>query len=250
MLTWLKQDLAATEKDWIVAYWHHPPYSKGTHDSDDDPIMAEMRERVLPVLEDYGADLVLCGHSHVYERSYLLNGHYGRSETLQSSMVLDSGQGRVDVGGPYRKPAGGLGAHLGTVYAVCGCSGEGGSGEFPRHPAMALNLGGFGSMILEFDGQVLNARFLRPSGEIDDAFTIDKSAPATIRPVLQARRGANGAVISWPTSRPEFALEWTDRFPAVTWQPVLQSIKINGRQNTVSGLTNSESRFFQLRSVP
>src|SRR5690606_21641998 len=27
MLTWLAQDLAATDQDWIVAFWHHPPYS-------------------------------------------------------------------------------------------------------------------------------------------------------------------------------------------------------------------------------
>ena len=34
MLTWLEADLAATAQDWLIAYWHHPPYSKGSHDSD------------------------------------------------------------------------------------------------------------------------------------------------------------------------------------------------------------------------
>ncbi len=29
MLTWLQNDLAATGQDWVIAYWHHPPYSKG-----------------------------------------------------------------------------------------------------------------------------------------------------------------------------------------------------------------------------
>jgi hypothetical protein len=65
MLTWLEQDLAATDKDWILAYWHHPPYSWGTHNSDQEFELIEMRERALPVLERYGVDLVLCGHSHV-----------------------------------------------------------------------------------------------------------------------------------------------------------------------------------------
>ena len=51
MLTWLRNDLAATDKDWIIAYWHHPPYSWGGHDSDTDYFQIEMRERVLPVLE-------------------------------------------------------------------------------------------------------------------------------------------------------------------------------------------------------
>ena len=34
MLTWLTNDLAATTQPWIIAYWHHPPYSKGSINSD------------------------------------------------------------------------------------------------------------------------------------------------------------------------------------------------------------------------
>jgi 3',5'-cyclic AMP phosphodiesterase CpdA len=93
MLTWLENDLAATDKQWIIAYWHHPPYSKGSHDSDLETWSIEMRTNVLPILEAHGVDLVLTGHSHSYERSYLLNGHYGSSTTLTSGMVLDAGDG-------------------------------------------------------------------------------------------------------------------------------------------------------------
>ena len=32
--TWLTADLAATSARWIIAYWHHPPYTFGSHDSD------------------------------------------------------------------------------------------------------------------------------------------------------------------------------------------------------------------------
>ena len=66
-------------RDWIVAYWHHPPYSKGTHDSDLEIELIEMRTHVLPVLEDHGVAVVFGGHSHSYERSYLIDGHYGSS---------------------------------------------------------------------------------------------------------------------------------------------------------------------------
>ena len=64
MLTWLTSDLAATTQPWIIAYWHHPPYSKGadgSHNSDTDPRQKEMRQNVLPILEAGGVDLVLDG---------------------------------------------------------------------------------------------------------------------------------------------------------------------------------------------
>src|SRR5437870_10479155 len=43
MATWLASDLSQTTKEWLIAYWHHPPYSKGSHDSDTDLQMSEMR---------------------------------------------------------------------------------------------------------------------------------------------------------------------------------------------------------------
>ena len=103
MLTWMKNDLAATDKEWIIAFWHYPPYSKGSHDSDASSSLTKMRENALPILEDYGVDVVLGGHSHAYERSHLLDSHYGKSGTLSSSMILDSGGGREDGNGAYSK---------------------------------------------------------------------------------------------------------------------------------------------------
>ena len=34
MYNWLCEDLAATTQDFIISYWHHPPYTRGSHDSD------------------------------------------------------------------------------------------------------------------------------------------------------------------------------------------------------------------------
>jgi 3',5'-cyclic AMP phosphodiesterase CpdA len=64
MLSWLEADLANTLQPWIIAFWHHPPYSRGSHDSDFEIELLEMRENALPLLEAGGVDLVLCGHSH------------------------------------------------------------------------------------------------------------------------------------------------------------------------------------------
>src|ERR1044071_4067746 len=185
-----------------MAFWHHPPYSWGEHDSDNDYFQVQMRTRVLPILEDYGVDLVLSGHSPVYERSFLLNGHYGYSWELQPEMILDRSLGRTNDTGPYQKPAGGMGNRKGTVYAVCGCSGEGGSGAFALHPAMATNYGGYGSMILDVNGLRLDARFVRETGEIQDYFSIDKGTPLTNGPTLKIAGATNGTILHWPTSKP------------------------------------------------
>ena len=94
MANWLRADLAATTNRWLIAFFHQPPYTKGSHDSDEEPEPIEMRQNIVPILEAGGVDLVINGHSHSYERSFLLNGHYGFSDSLTSAMILNSGSGR------------------------------------------------------------------------------------------------------------------------------------------------------------
>jgi hypothetical protein len=69
MARWLEADLAATTQDWIIAFFHHGPFTKGTHDSDTEIEHIQMRENLLPILEAGGVDAVLSGHSHIYERT-------------------------------------------------------------------------------------------------------------------------------------------------------------------------------------
>ena len=134
MMTWLALDLLGTTKDWIIAFWHHPPYTKGSHDSDSEVELIEMRQSALPLLEARGVDLVLCGHSHSFERSYLLDGHYGLSTTFSDANKKDGGDGRADGTGAYHKPTTGPAAHEGAVYSVAGSSGQisGGRSTTPR----------------------------------------------------------------------------------------------------------------------
>ncbi|MGW4474439.1 discoidin domain-containing protein [Nonomuraea sp. NPDC004354] len=61
-ITWLKADLAATNKRCVAAYWHHPLYSSGEHGND------PVSRPVWQILYERGADLVLNGHDHHYER--------------------------------------------------------------------------------------------------------------------------------------------------------------------------------------
>ena len=174
MMNWLKADLQADNSDWVIAYWHHPPYSKGSHDSDSSSNLIEMRENFLPVLEAHGVDLVLSGHSHSYERSYLIDGHYGKSATFGASHKIDGGNGRTDGTGAYAKSAGST-PHEGAVYSVVGSSGQISGGTL-NHPAMFISLNEAGSMVLDVNGQTLNAKFLGSNGVERDHFTIVKSA--------------------------------------------------------------------------
>src|SRR6185369_8877366 len=86
-----------------------------------------------------------------------------------------AGDGRIRGDGPYRKPAVGPLANQGAVYAVAGSSGQVGGGSFD-HPAMFVSLNLLGSMVLDFDHDMLTAGFLNADAEIVDYFTIRKGA--------------------------------------------------------------------------
>ncbi len=170
MCTWMVRDAAASDKDWLVAFWHHPPYTKGSHDSDLELELIEMR-RILPLLEDAGVDLVLGGHSHAYERSYLIDGHYGFSDSFSLEMKKDGGSGREDDSGPYKKSY--STPHAGTVYIVAGTSAL--ADRVMLHPAMYTSLSIPGSLVLDVDGKRLDVKFIDEHGEVQDYFTIEKS---------------------------------------------------------------------------
>jgi hypothetical protein len=60
---WLRADLAATRARCVLAYWHHPRFSSGTEHGSQ-PQTAPLWQ----ALADYGADVVVAGHEHNYER--------------------------------------------------------------------------------------------------------------------------------------------------------------------------------------
>jgi len=178
MYQWLCADLAATEQDFIIAFWHHPPYTKGSHDSDNAADstgrMQEMRERFLPVMDAYGVDLVLSGHSHSYERSLLLHDHYGVSSSYDPLLhAIDAGDGDPDGDGAYEKSALGPSPDSGGVYSVVGSSSQISGGPL-NHPVMQRSLNILGSLVIDVDGNRLDARFLGVAGNVLDHFQIVK----------------------------------------------------------------------------
>jgi hypothetical protein len=59
---WLRADLVASRARCTLAYWHHPRFSSGWHGND------RTYTAFWQALVDAGADVVLVGHDHDYER--------------------------------------------------------------------------------------------------------------------------------------------------------------------------------------
>jgi len=213
MAQWLRNDLANNTQTWVIVFFHHPPYTKGSHNSDAETDLIEMRQNIIPILEGYGVDLVLSGHSHSLERSFLLHGHYGLSTTLTSSMLVDSGDGRTDGTGAYRKNAAGQG----VVYTVAGSSGQISGGNL-NHPAHYRSLNLLGSLVIDVEGDRLDSRFLTSTGEIQDYFTLLKSqaGPLAIHSITDI---GNDVVISFQAyANTTYTLEQSGTLGL--WQPV------------------------------
>ena len=59
---WLRADLTANQRVCTLAYWHRPHFGSGRHGN------IASTQTFWQVLYDYGADVVLNGHDHSYER--------------------------------------------------------------------------------------------------------------------------------------------------------------------------------------
>lgn len=180
MVNWLKKDLQATKQQWLIAFSHHPPYTKGSHDSDNKwdsrGRMIKLRENIVPILEKAGVDVLLSGHSHMYERSGLMNCHYGSSSTFNPAMVA------MNIGNnQYLKQENNISANSGTIYTVIGSSSKVDSGPL-NHPAMPHSLKEAGSMIFDVNNNILKAYFINKSGEVKDQFEIRKGVATGVKP--------------------------------------------------------------------
>lgn len=184
MIQWIKNDLQQNTKDFTIAYFHQPPYTKGSHDSDDiyELVMKAMREKVLPVLESFDIDLVVCGHSHVFERSYMIKNHYGNSSSFNLSQhatgINANTDGNFNNGTPYIKDNDNTNKE-GAIHVVCGNSGSSTSSPSLDYPAMVYSHGaggipGAGSFIMDVYKNRLDGKYLKADGTIADEFTLLK----------------------------------------------------------------------------
>ncbi|MBL7698765.1 MAG: metallophosphoesterase [Chitinophagaceae bacterium] len=207
-VTWVKADLAANTKKWTVAFWHHPPYTKGSHDSDTETELINIRERFIRILERNGVDLILNGHSHDYERSYLLNQYFKATPAGANLSEVDfnaalhtasQSSGKYDNSAnscPYVYNSGKF--NHGTVYVVAGSSGaDGGVQSGYPHNAFPFSQDDGGMLYFEVDNNRLDAKFIRRDGNIADKFTIlkDVNKSTTVNTTVGSPVTLNA---SWP----------------------------------------------------
>jgi acid phosphatase type 7 len=91
---WLRADLAAHRTRCTLAYWHHPRWSSGEHGSN------SSMQPLWEALEDAGAEIVLSGHRHHYERFSPLdgNGASDPADGIRQFVVGTGGAFFTDIG--------------------------------------------------------------------------------------------------------------------------------------------------------
>ncbi|MCE9548009.1 MAG: metallophosphoesterase family protein [Planctomycetia bacterium] len=176
---WLEADLARNKQDWTVFANHFPVYCDGNYSSNGDGgQLALLRKELVPLCDKYGVDLFLSGHDHTYQRSYLISGNLGDSNTFNKEQhVKFAGDGRKE---PIVKRAGPEG---GTIYIVSGAAGGGrpsGRFEIPMMIPFTTNgktlrgIIGPGSFVFETEGLTLRGWEIDDRGNVVDNFTVVK----------------------------------------------------------------------------
>jgi len=102
-IAWLKRSLRRSDAHWKIIAMHHPLYATAKkHPSD--PVRAKVLE---PIFVEFGVNLVLSGHNHIYERLHPIDGiHYitagsggelRRGDLLPNSPLRIAGNDEKDV---------------------------------------------------------------------------------------------------------------------------------------------------------
>lgn len=86
--TWLKADLKTNKKACTLAFWHHPRYSSAVHGNNSG------MEAFWQDLYSAGAELVLSGHDHDYERfaPQGLNGKLDPQRGIRQFVIGNGGK--------------------------------------------------------------------------------------------------------------------------------------------------------------
>lgn len=138
MLEWCERDLAASQADWKIVFFHEPPYDLSYRRTD------WGRENALPILRRHGVDLIFCGHVHSYQRFAPLYWP-GQNDEHPILLVLAAGAGSKYLAMPRR-----------------------------AEPHLAVRAGESHYVVCRVEGERLTLRALTPGGRELDRLTIVK----------------------------------------------------------------------------
>jgi hypothetical protein len=85
-VTWLKTDLAANPNQCVLAYWHQPRWSSGSHHGSD-----EDYQTLWQIFYEADAELILNGHEHNYERFAEMNAEGAAASPGLREIVVGTG---------------------------------------------------------------------------------------------------------------------------------------------------------------
>jgi Calcineurin-like phosphoesterase len=93
---WLKADLAANPSQCVLAYWHQPRWSSGSHHGSDADY-----QTLWQIFYETGAELVINGHEHNYERFAEMNAEGAAvSPGLREIVAGTGGRDLYEFGSP------------------------------------------------------------------------------------------------------------------------------------------------------
>ncbi|MBI5490719.1 MAG: fibronectin type III domain-containing protein [Deltaproteobacteria bacterium] len=106
-IDWLRTLLEAhvSDVDWRVVFFHTPVWSSGAHGSNEND--DARADRLVPLLDEFGVDVVLNGHDHDYERFHPSRGGYGGEPRVWTPLPLDGETRGVAEGTTYIVTGGG-----------------------------------------------------------------------------------------------------------------------------------------------
>jgi acid phosphatase type 7 len=223
-LKWLERDLAANKSLWTVIYYHHPVYTKRSHDSDAELDLVALRQVLVPVFDKYKVDLVMSGHSHVYERSYLIKGHTGHWMSFNSQFIVQNTDAQYT---KNSRPI--INKNEGTIYMTVGSAGRlDWNGDPQQHPTSAYaNYEIGGSLVVTIDQNRLSGEWVCSDGVIRDKFTVFKDVNKTSKQTVEF-----GSKIKLKAS-------WKGNFRWSNGVINKEEIEISPRKDTVITVTDS-----------
>ena len=164
---WLEKDLEANkDAAWTIVVCHEAMYHKNGNKQD--------RKYLTDVVEKYGVDLVIEGHSHLYTRSYPMKD--GAIVTKTSTDVIEKGTGTIYMTIGATTPSH---SAIGTSTVEAMYKIMYSANEQPAYTTVSIKGNKLTFTTRQVNGLVLDSFVIRGEGVSDDELT---DAPATDAP--------------------------------------------------------------------